>query len=554
MLRPYLSTLALLVIGLAALFPGESLAQTTDSVAVLPTGPADGADVYSLRTGTDKVSVERTDRFQLVRPALSPSTFSDLKILDGPRNLLADFGDRGVATTDSAGAVDFQLAPSGSRPGITSASIAGYNEADRPVRILAGDENNRTVAVYDRLFDSQLWSNTLDEPAAPIRIAQTIALPGRRVAVGVNWPALQLTAVDVYDLSAEDSRKPAVRFANREHTGAPGELVTDSDLDELRDLFALDRDQLLATTTDALLVVSLADESVETRLTLDDRDPFAGAFHAARQLSSGRIAAATVEPGVWTRSHPNHRVYWLDESISTIVARTPALEAAPRRVEPAGGHGGSGTSGFRPGNSFLPTASLGDLRVVAGPTVTPEPLRVRTTGNVRVDLRNPGRRPFLATSAAIRAHPEDCEATDGGRTLVERTRLVIEGESRRSISGTFELPADAATGTWCARLTLEDGRGNRRQLDPAAEFEVGSTPGDADAGTGRTVDPTDLGLRRPGATDTGGLGSRPTPNAGENGCGCRATGGERSFGGALFALGLAAIELFRRRRRTARPG
>lgn len=538
--------LALLVGGLFAV-PEPSSAQTTDAVAISPAAGTASAVVYSLEGGAGKVSAVQTGRRRLVRSEIAPASFSDFKILADGTHLLADFADRGVGTTDDRGTVEFQLAPAGERPGISSASAAGYDDADQLERLLFADENQRILAIYDRPFETVVWSNRLDQPAAPLEVVQSIALPGQRVAAALNWPALQVTAIDIYDLSADDSKRPSVRFANDQHSGAPDNLVTDSALDELRDLFALDGDRLLATTSEALLVVSLADQTIEQRLTLNDRAEFAGAFNAARKLPSGRIAVATVEPGVWTQSHPNHRVYWLDNDLSSVIARTSALQSAPWRIEPVGGHGGSGTADFRPDLSFLPTSTPAGLELVARPTVRPDPTPLQTPTTAEFELRNPTPRPIYLGSAALRANPDGCEASDGWRNLVERTRLVLAGASSTTVRGSFELPEDVSSGGWCARVRVDGREGAPRELDPPREFTVGAESIDGGS-AGRKVDPIDLGLRHGGDAGSGSNGSddpRPTKADGGGRCGCGAASPPGVPTTGLLAIGLLLVVLRR---------
>lgn len=539
--------LALLLVAGTLLAPATGLAQSSDAVAILPTAGTDRAVVYRLTGSGDKLSAERDGSRTLLEEELAPASFTDFKVLESGANLLADGVDRGVLTTDDTGAVDFQLAGEGERPGIASASVAGYDAEDRADRLLFADEEQRTVEMYDQQFEEVVWANTIEEPAGSIEMVSVVALPGGRVAVGINWPSLQVTGIDVYDLTAEEPTTPQIRFANREHPGAPDALVTDSELSDLRDLFGLGDKRLLAVTSEALFVVSLSDETVERRLTLNDHADFAGAFQSARKLPSGRIAVATVQPGVWTSSHPNHRVYWLDSDLSTVEARTPALNAGPWRVEPAEGHGGSGTAGFAPDLSFLPTSAADDLELSGAPTVTPNPTQLQTATTTSADLRNPTGRPLFLASAAIRANPDGCEASNGWRTLVERVRVALPADSDRTVSGSFQLPDDVPLGSWCARVRIEDREANRRWLDPTVSFEVRSTGGDASGGTGRRVEPVDLGLRYAGdAGPSGGDSPRIERADGRGGCGCGSSRGTAPLpGGAVVLAWLLAAGLIR---------
>jgi len=537
---------SLLVVGTLIAVPTAGLAQSSDAVAILPTAGTDSAVVYRLTGSAGKLSAERAGSRTLASEELAPASFTDFKVLDGGGNLLADGVDRGVLTTDESGAVDFQLADAGGRPGIASASVAGYDAQNRPDRLLFADEQQRRIEIYDQQFETVVWGNEISEPAGAIEMVSAVALPGARVAVGMNWPTLQVTGIDLYDLESGDSTAPEVRFANREHPGAPTSLITDADLTDLRDVFGLGGDRLLVVTTDALFVVSLSEKSIEKRLTLSDHSDFAGAFQSARKLPSGRVAVATVEPGVWTSSHPNHRVYWLDETLSTVAARTPALDAAPWRVEPAVGHAGSGTSGFAPDLSFLPAAAADDLELGGAPTVRPSPTQLQTATTVSTTVRNPTGRPLFLASAAIHAHPDGCEASNGWRTLVERTRLALPGGSEKTMSGVFQLPDDAALGTWCAQLRVEDRESNRRRLEPTVSFEVRPAGDNASDGTGRRVEPVDLGLRYAGdAGPAGGDDSEIRRADGGGGCGCESTRGRPPIPWSPAALVIILIARIR---------
>lgn len=526
-----------------------ALALTDDSVALLPVAGTDSALVYSLQGSDDKPEVIEEDRHRLIASELGPASFTDFKILPKNRHLLADFSDRGVAATDDEGALLFSLDSPGQRPGVASASVAGYGELDRPNRILFSSNNDQRISIYDARADETVWSRALVEPPESAEIVQAIALPDRRIAVALNWPALQTSGIDLIDLDSEGVPEILVRFANREHDGAPENLVVDEDIDEINDLFATSSDELLVTTSETLMTVSLADREVTRRLSLSDRPEFAGAFISARGLPSGRIAAATVEPGVWTRPHPNHHLFWLDSTLSEIVADVSDLDRAPWRVEPAKGHGGSGTAGFEPDRTYLPSGSLEDLGLSSGLEILPDPIQTGTVGTVRATLRNSTARPVFLAAATIEAKPDRCEMPGEWKNLVERADPVVGDGAEIQLEGPVQFQSDAPTGTWCVGLRAEDRAGNRTFVGERRTFELIDAQADASGGGGRRIRPVDLGLRY--ASDAAGadagteIETRDDPKNG-GGCGC-STGSPRPFGPVALLLALGGLGLARRR-------
>ena len=517
---------AALLLLLAVVLPASGSAQSDEAAAILPVAGTDSATIYSLRASGDKRSVERTGQRRLVAPDLAPSSFTDLKFLAGGLQLLTDFDDRGFATTDPDGTLGFAFGPPGGRPGVASASVAGYDSTDRPIRLLVAENSRQRIAIYDTRVDEFIWSRQLTEPPVPAELVQAIALPGHRVAVGMHWPSEQASAVDIFDLSADpESDEARTRYATKDLPGGPLEVVPETDFTQLRDIFGLDAETLLLTTRTKLLILSLKEEEITAEFALDDQPDLAGEFVSARRLPSGKIAAATAEPGLWTRPHANHRLFWLDAGLTEVLGQTPPLDQAPWRVEPARGHGGSGTDGFSPDLSFVPTGGLDFMRVGGVIEIRPDPVRSGSTSTISAQIANTSGLPIFLARTTIRARRGRCGETDGGegRRLVEQTNLMVQSGGSLEVGGPFQVEPDTPAGAWCADVVFEGEDGSTATGDQKRNFQVLGPDSDAGGGTGNRVDPIDLDLRGgdagpldtedgfPGQTDPGGGG----------GCGCR---------------------------------
>jgi len=531
--------------------PRGAVSASEDAVAVLPAAGTDSVDIYSLTGTPNNLQAEHTGQRRLVADSLGPSSFTDLKLLPGGGHLVADFDDRGFATTDADGRLDFALAGRGDRPGVESVSVVGYDDTTSPVRFLYTDDGEQRIAIHDARAEADLWSHRLTSPTVPAELIQVIALPDRRVALAMNWPTLQASGVDVLDLSADRAGEPEVRFANKSHQGAPESTTIVEGMTDLRDVFGLDDDRVLITGARQLFVVSISEHELLARVSLTDRPNLAGEFVAARGLPSGHVAAATVEPGLWTRPHDNHRVVWFDENLESLVARTDPLSRAPWRVEPAGGHGASGTRGLEPDSSFVPTAGLDDLSVQGAIEIRPVPARQGGTGTTRVGLANRSSRPVHLARAAITAAPGSCGDADDGETFAETADLVLSPSESKTVTGAFALDPDAETGPWCLRLQLESREGETRTETRDGAFSVVAEGGDTGRGTGREVESIDLGLRTGdiGLGDDGGSGPLPDLPTDQGGCNCTSpSGGTPPAGGfGLLAWGLLGALLARRR-------
>jgi MYXO-CTERM domain-containing protein len=546
-----LSAAPIVVLLLAVCLPAPSAAAPDDAVTVLPAAGTERASVYSLTGSPDNLQAERIGQRRLAAGELAPSAFTDLKILANDQQLLTDFDDRGVATTDADGTLDFSLGRSGDKPGVGTASVVGYDDEGAPVQFLYGDDDLQRIAIYDRRAESDVWENTIITPSVRAQVVQVIGLPESRIAAAIEWPSIGLSAIDIFDLSAEGSDKFVLRLASSNHDNAPQPTAQVSALRDIRDIFGLADGRLLVTTRDDLLIISLTNRQVDGRFRITDHEELAGEFIAARALPSGRVAAATVQPGLWTRPHENHKLIWFDENLEQVLARRGPLERAPWRVEPADGHGGSGTMGLRPGLNFLPSASLDDIQLAAAVELRPIPVRRAGASNASARLSNPTSRPIYLERAALLASPDGCEADTRRETLVEEVGLGIPPGGNVGLQGTFRLGEDMPTGEWCAWIQLESPDGSERPLPDSLTFEVIAPNADAGVGTGNTAEPIDLELR---TADAGGFadGGRGPGQDGQldpsGGCSCTSTPRHPPLSGLVWGLLLAAIPRARRRR------
>lgn len=540
----------------ALLLPRTAAALEDSDILLLPIAGVDRAPIYSLTNIGGQQVGRRSGRVPIVSGPAAPAAFGDLKKLVGGNHLLADFDARGAAITAADGEPIFSLDEPGALDDVASASAAGYAPDGRLTRILLAENSTQRIAIYDRGLGQYLWTRQLVLPPVRADIVQAIALPDHRIALAANWPTLGLSAIDVFRLDEESAAFQRIRFANKSHSDEPRNFVVLPDIEQVRDVFGLSDGRLLVTTAQKLLILSTSemDGKIEASFSLGDSDELAGEWISARQLPSGQIAAATVEPGLWTQPHPNHRVVWLSSDLGDVEAVSPALERAPWRVEAALGHGGSGTLGFEPTLEFLPTGTIDDLQAPGRIELEPVPVRLGSPGSLGITLTAASQHPIVVPSVTVRAAPGSCEALEdgsGARTLAEWTDVIVGVGRPRPLDGSYRLEDDQPVGEWCARVHVQGRGSDSRTIGAGTRFRVVGGQNDAGGSGGSGVDPVDLELRayaeRP---DAGVEPISPSydPDEPPEGCGCRTTSetpGRDAVPGLLFAL---CCVVFRKRR------
>jgi hypothetical protein len=522
---------------------GDSPPERLGEVAVLPAAGTGEVRLFeaesSPNTPPSKARVRQTGTRQLLPEGFGPSTFTDLEITGRRSHLVAGVGGRGAAWIAPSGdgsmlSAPFVLSPGRERNGIGAASVVATRPGGRPGRIVFAESSRRRLTIYDVRLESPLWSYRLTSPTTRSEIVQVVAAPEHRLVYAANWPDESLSAVDVLDLEGRTPSVPTIRFANApSNAPEPTRTVIDERLSELRDVSGLSDGRLLVTTSDWLLVLDPSSGSVVHAFELAAHpDLTGGVFVSARPLPSGNIVAATAEPGLWNRPAPNHRVYWLDADLSTILARTPPLSQAPWRVEPSEAYGGSGTLGFAPDDDFLPRGDLDGIQMPSGLQIDPAPLRIGTRGRLTATLLQTDRFPVVLSRLQLAARRGRCrnDPESEATRWLERRDVVLRSRVSRSIRTSVALPTSIQRGEWCVGL-----RG--RRADDTSWTAIGSqrtvriVASGADTGPGeeRTIDPIDIGVRYYGDTTADVSPSNDGSNAPSGrepvldpptGCGC----------------------------------
>jgi hypothetical protein len=236
-------------------------------------------------------------------------------------------------------------------------------------------------------------------------------------------------------------------------------------------------------------------------------------------------------------------VYWLDGESREILASSGMLKFAPVGIDMASGHGGSGTLGFEPDESFLPLSTVGDGSVSANVRIDPTPVVSGSNGRFTLDLLNAGGTTLFFSDLQILATPGSCASTPSERSDNQQSEawviapprdVAVEAGRRQRISESFGT-TDVAVGTsWCARISALDSDDRRTRIGASASFRV-VAPG-SDAG----IPPQDLGFYNPNNP-----GQRTRPDNLPDGCGCHQQDGS-PMPAPVVLIGLLAGVIIRR--------
>jgi hypothetical protein len=534
----------LLTISLVMALEGSAVAD--DSLVVLPTGGVTDGFVYDLDTTDSEAGAQVRDlgRRQLVDSQLGPVAVRDLKILPNNANLLSDVDGRGVAITGPDAAFRYTFAPAGDRPRVTSASVTAYAAPGEPARVLVTDSNRSLAFVVDPTEETMVWQKSFALSGARATFANAIALPQDRAAFGVNWASLGVSAIDIYQTRSGEPTDFVQRLASADDVQFPAGTVVVPEIDGLRDVMGLPSGNLLVTTRYALTEVTPGGDVLWT-IDVGQTTELRGEFASATLLSSGRIALATYEPGVWTNPHTNHRVHWLsasalENSEVDIVASSSALSFAPARLEVAAGHGGSGTFGFRPGLDTTGTGDLEDLVLSSELALDAQVYRRGERIWGAASIRNDGADTVDVSRASIVVSDGACGATSSvAKTLDDLAALEIDPGETVDLQGQRQIDQSFPNGRWCAQVKARDASGASVNLGAPVTFDI--SEGGTD--TGSTVEIRDLGHQTADAADVG-LSDVETPGGEEPEAGCACSASGRSFGGSwlvLFVLGLGVL-------------
>ncbi|TDP76408.1 MYXO-CTERM domain-containing protein [Bradymonas sediminis] len=540
-----------------------------DTVLVVPTGPTMNAQVFGLNEANGEPASVDFGHYPLLDSTMGQAPIRDLKVLPDGRNLLSDVAGRGVAITDALGASEFSLDAPGARLRITSASVSAYAAPGEIARLLITDSNRSQAFVVDpRNPSGRLnWARGFALPGSRASFVDAIVLPGQKAALGITWATLGVSAIDVFSTSSGSPQTVIRRLASTTHPNQPEEFVIIPELDQLRAFMGLANGNLLVTTQYSLFEMDLEGD-IKWKITLGqgavdangEAMTLRGEFTDATLLPSGRIALTTAQPGVWTSPHVNHRVYWLSPSALAnseieVIARSPALEFAPYRIEPRDGHGASGSFGFMPGLDATESGPLSDLTLSREFRLNQSEFVSGDNIFASADIGNPSAAPIALSSLIILANAGACGAqTETSIALVEAVAVEIAPGEVFALRGSRTVDAAFSPGRWCARIYAQNGQGERVELGSAIEFDILEPSGNS----GSTIDVEDLDFWKGSENGENPDDETPTDFPSDDddlGCGCASASGaspERLPAAALMLLGFGGLGWVRRRRAARR--
>lgn len=544
------------------LFASDVAAQ--DGVLVVPHGGVRALPQMTIERVGDQWSVSDLRAVEIFPAPENEHVVKDARVLPGGRILLSGIDDTDIGVSDPVtGEYTLLFRSENVFSSIESGVIAGYTPSGNLARVLYTDPSLSVAGIYDRTLEREIWRASLFVPGARALLVQAILMPGARIVTATNWRSIGVSGIDRFELAADPNTPSQVRMATAAHEGAPEELIIVPAFETLRDVMALDGETLLVTTRYKLLAIKL-DGTIEWEFdTLDDPD-IQGEFASARVLPSGRIAAATFEPGVWTSPHPNHRVHWFsapEESSPPVrIASSQGLSRAPVRVTSAESTGGTGTAGYEAELGQANDGSPEQLQISERFGVAPDATRVGDRLQGRIVYQNSGETGVVLARLAVVAIPGNSCIPAGvePRTLWERTDLLIGPGGDYAFNGEVVIDATFERGPWCAFIEMEDTQGNLyTQLEVNDIWEV---TGEDGMETFPKLPGKDLSLvigesppmePEPGMDMGGGpVYEVPDPDDDRRGCGCRQQGRPAGGGdGSLLILGAWMLGVCFRRRR-----
>lgn len=484
-------------------------AQSEDAVIVLLHGGVDSVRALDLDSNDEVVELGDEKFADMLW------TGSDIKRLPGGGHLLAQASGAGFAIFNTDGSLQFQFDESLRFRDVSSASVAGYVSLTEPGRILLADSFQGVASIRDIRTGQLVWFQNLQVQGRFPTFAQAIVMPDNKVAVAANWPAIGLSAIDLFSFGGGMITRQ--QFANFVGVEAPDATIPlDALAEGISDIYGLADGAFLVSTPFEVFQLE-SDGTIGWRFDIREQVAIGGEIEAARLLDSGRVAFATFERGKWISGHPNHGVHWIDPTTQTWIASSTPLNRAPASMDTYSGHGATGTRNFEAGLGDLSLGSLDDILAV---NLTMGRLEFERGDILRpqVDLSNQGMYPVVLTTVRIEASPAACgdeaardvvlaAAEDATITPATSFRLADE----RTVDFDFEL------GVWCARVVATDFNGNTAALSEL-EFEVAVMASDGED----PVDIRDLNFSD-SAPDMGvdaGVIQPPPQLPADEGCGC----------------------------------
>ncbi|MGM0556779.1 MAG: hypothetical protein ACQEVA_10415 [Myxococcota bacterium] len=511
-----------------------------DGVLVTFHGGTDRADAFDLIEDNGDVTVSEQGQLTLLGDEFGLEVISDFKLLPNGSNLLAGVGGRGVVITDSGAETEFIFGPEDSMPRSSSASVMVYAAPGEPGRILLTDSNTSQLLVFEPEDRQLVWQSGFSLSGSNGLFADAIAMPNSRVVAGIEYTSLGLSALDVIEFTPGPTGTTLRRITNREHANGPSSQVEVPGLHPLRDILGLPNGHILAATDERLYEIDL-EGNVQWMTQIIGRSGIQGDISSVALMPSGRIAVSTLEAGQWTRPHPNHRVHWLARGALAsgevdVVATSPSLRRAPSGLETKGGHGGSGTFGYRPGLDRQAEGQLADLSVARPLDFARSEYTLRDSVAGSILVRNDGDQPLYLSQIQVRAVAGECDATseDSPVPLFDSRFVELAPGGLFDLRGTLEIEDQLTLGRWCAQTYATDGEGNSAEVGAPAYFEVVEESADG----GRVV-VRDVGFWEADAFDAGRGANDPVDPPG-GGC-CSHTVHDESPVDLAFAFGLLAV-------------
>jgi hypothetical protein len=522
--------------------PTELFAQSADATAVLSFGGVTTVDLYDL--DETETTIRSLGTKVIVDQTIGAVEVDDIKILSNGSQLLANAGNRGAIVTDSDGALVSQFPPSDRFEDIESASVATYVAVGEPAQVLVTDAGTSLLFIKERNSNRLLWSESLLLSRTRASFVQAIILPENRAAAATNWRNLGISGIDVFVVEFDGDW---LRYASQDHIEHPRRTIIVPALDELRDLMGLAAGGFLVTTRFAVFEMD-QDGNIVWSVDITDHDEVQGEFATARMLPSGNFVAATYQPGEWLRTHPNHRLHWFRPQGEALIASSGALSRAPRRVEPLGGHGGTGTNEFEAGLSEL---SEGDPRAIGltGP-ITFGGQEFTRGDEIRplASVQNEDDGPVALRRLEILASAGQCdEITSTDRVLASSEAIALSPGGGTTIESTLLVDDGFDFGSWCAWLDIESLSGERFQVGEPSTFEIVER---STTGGPVTVTPLDINGPRDAGSEMGETLEVVVVTDPEEGCNCRVSRGRSKAPSALVVFGLLIALCCRSRQRS----
>ncbi len=512
----------------------------SNAVVVVPFGGLQSVPVRTLDLNNQVVSLGN----RRVVPNGEDVRISDLKILPDGSHLMADVNGRGFALSDQDGNYRYEFQVPNTISSIKSVSVGSYFSPGQPSILAIADSSSQVALLRDTSSDQVGWGQSLRQGDSQADIVQIVVQPENKISIAANYPTLGLSIVETYRVD-EQGQSPK-RFSNVALAGQPVDTTIVPGLEQIRELMLLEDGSYLITTH--VNLISLSHEGVLLwNISIGDLDNVGGEFSAARKLQSGLIAVTTYEPGEWTRPHFNHRVHWIDPQTQSLVASSAVFSAAPIRVEPLAGHGGTGSFGFEAG---LNEIGEGDFSEVSVKQLNLAPIEVEVGDRLgfAVTLLNTDTFSVALKNVNLKAAPGTCPVQGDSRVLGNATSIALGPDATYVLNSDILIDNTFELGTWCAVVEIENAFGQKRTLEKNLEFSILTRKSESSS----TVEidelpfregPVDFGNMDVG-NDAADLGTGVTPIS----SGCCATTSTRKGPFGLIFLIVSFLVFFQRRK------